>query len=160
MLLQSQRRCTRGSLPLDRLSAGFSRGYPIRSISDGRYHYVRNLQNQNLYIEKHLMGIKGDGKLNNKYWQTWVFESFANPKALRLIQRYQLRPSEELFDMESDPYEMENLAGSSGVAAIQTELSAELDRWLKGQADPGIEQDTPETHQAAKKGEHRFRPAL
>ena len=50
--------------------------YPIRSVSNGRYHYLRNLQNENLYIEKHLMGIRGDGKLNNMYWQTWVYEVF------------------------------------------------------------------------------------
>ncbi len=132
--------------------------YPIRSISDGRYHYVRNLQNENLYIEKHLMGIRGDGKLNNLYWQTWVFDSFNNEKALRLIQRYQLRPDEELFDIQADPYEMNNLIGQTGTTDIKNELSRELDRWLAEQADPGIEQDTPQTHQAAKKGNHRFRP--
>lgn len=132
--------------------------YPIRSITDGRYHYIRNLQNQNLYIEKHLMGINGDGKLNNRYWQTWVFNSFDNPRAYELIQRYQLRPAEELYDMESDPYEMNNLAGTSSVAAIQSRLSQELDSWLIEQADPGIEQDTAETHRAAKQGNHRFRP--
>lgn len=132
--------------------------YPIRSVCDGRYHYIRNLQPENLYIEKHLMGIKGDGKLNNRYWQTWVFESFANSKALKLIQRYQLRPSDELYDLENDPYEMNNLAGQPDTAAIESKLSDELDRWLVSQADPGIEQDTPRTHQAAKKGQHLFRP--
>lgn len=132
--------------------------YPIRSITDGRYHYVRNLQNENLYIEKHLMGIQGNGKLNNRYWQTWVFDSFANPDAYRLIQRYQSRPPEELFDLQNDPYEMNNLAGNATVEAIQAKLSDRLDQWLESQGDPGIEQDTRETHQAAKKGEHRFRP--
>ncbi|MEO1529309.1 MAG: sulfatase, partial [Planctomycetota bacterium] len=133
--------------------------YPIRSITDGRYHYIRNLQHENLYIEKHLMGVKGDGKLNNKYWQTWVFESFNNPKAMRLIQRYQLRPREELYDLRSDPYEMNNLAGSQSTAEVQLRLREELDRWLLTQADPGVEQDTHESHQAARRGEHRFRPA-
>ncbi|MCO8124387.1 sulfatase [Stieleria sp. TO1_6] len=132
--------------------------YPIRSVSDGRFHYVSNLQNANLYIEKHLMGIKGDGKLNNVYWQTWVFESFNNPAALRLIQRYQSRPKVELFDLENDPYEMNNLAGSASATAIESELSAELTRWLESQADPGIAQDTQQSHAAAKKGNHRFRP--
>ena len=132
--------------------------YPIRSISDGRYHYIRNLGNQNLYIEKHLMGINGNGKLNNPYWQTWVFQSFNNEKALRLIQRYQLRPSEELFDLQSDPYEMSNLASDPALAQVKQRLSDRLDRWLKEQADPGIEQDTRETHAAAKRGNHRFRP--
>ena len=83
---------------------------------------------------------------------------FNNADTMRLIQRYQSRPSEELFDLEEDPYEMNNLAGSSSVTAIQSELDAELKRWMKSQGDPGIEQDTIESHRAAKAGKHRFRP--
>ena len=33
-----------------------------------------------------------------------------------------------------------------------------LDEWLVEQGDPGIDQDTHETHQAAKRGDHRYRP--
>ena len=33
--------------------------YPIRSISDGRYRYIRNLTPDEIYIEKHLMGSDG-----------------------------------------------------------------------------------------------------
>ncbi|WP_255715337.1 sulfatase family protein [Rhodopirellula halodulae] len=130
--------------------------YPIRSITDGRYHYIRNLQNENLYIEKHLMGIKGNGELNNKYWQTWVFECFDQPELLRLIQRYQLRPKEELYDIANDPYEMTNLIEQDELAEVRNRLSNELDRWLQSQGDPGIPQDTPESLRAAKQGRHRF----
>ena len=130
--------------------------YPIRSITDGRYHYIRNLQNENLYIEKHLMGIKGNGELNNKYWQTWVFQSFDQPELLRLIHRYQLRPKEELYDLENDPYEMTNLIEDESLAEIRSELGRELDRWMRSQGDPGAEQDTTESLRAAKRGEHRF----
>ena len=133
--------------------------YPIRSITDGRYHYIRNLSPDSLYIEKHLMGIRGDGKLNNRYWQTWVFESWTNEDAYRLIQRYQKRPAEELYDLQSDPYEMENLVDDPTLAKKHGELSAELDRWLKNQGDPGVDQDTHQSHQAAKKGRHRYGPA-
>ncbi|MEO1617682.1 MAG: hypothetical protein AAFV88_17660 [Planctomycetota bacterium] len=101
---------------------------------------------------------QGDGQLNNRYWQTWVFNAFENPNALRLIERYQMRPSIELYDMESDPFEMKNLASSPVHATIKTALASELDRWLASQADPGMEQDTTESHQAAKSGNHRFRP--
>ncbi|TWU04682.1 sulfatase family protein [Stieleria varia] len=131
--------------------------YPIRSITDGQYHYIRNLTPENLYIEKHLMGINGNGKLNNLYWQTWVFESWNNEEAYRLIQRYQHRPAEELYDLQSDPHEMNNLIGSESLAVKKGELSAELDRWLIEQGDPGIDQDTHETHKAAKSGQHRYR---
>ena len=127
--------------------------YPIRTISDGTYRYIRNLTPENLYIEKHLMGVKGDGKLNNKYWQSWVFESWDSPRTYDLVQRYMHRPAEEVYHTETDPFEMENLADSPAVKEIQARLSSELDRWMESQGDPGAEQDTPESHQAAKKGE-------
>jgi uncharacterized sulfatase len=131
--------------------------YPVRTISDGSYRYVRNLRPENLYIEKHLMGIKGDGKLNNPYWQTWVWDSWETPQTYDLVQRYMHRPAEALYHTASDPYELTNLIDTSSAAKIKNSLSAELDLWLESQGDPGIEQDTTETHQAAKRGEHRFR---
>ena len=133
--------------------------YPVRSITDGTYHYLRNLQPENLYIEKHLMGIQGDGKLNNPYWQSWIGESWHNELTYKLVQRYLQRPAEQLYHLGSDPYELENLAESDSVAEIKQQLSGELDRWMKEQGDPGAEQDTHRSHQAAKKGQHRFRPA-
>lgn len=132
--------------------------YPIRSITDGTHHYIRNLNPENLYIEKHLMGIQGDGKLNNLYWQTWVGESWNNENTYRLLQRYQKRPAEELYDLRSDPYEMNNLMNDPTTASKRLALSNELDRWLKQQGDPGLDQDTHQTHRAAKRGQHRYRP--
>jgi uncharacterized sulfatase len=131
--------------------------YPIRTISDGNYRYIRNLAPENLYIEKHLMGVKGDGKLNNRYWQSWVWDSWESPRTYRLVQRYMSRPAEELYHTASDPYEMENLADSAAASGVRQRLSAELDRWMKSQGDPGAAQDTPESLRAAKRGEHRYR---
>jgi N-sulfoglucosamine sulfohydrolase len=134
--------------------------FPIRSISDGTYRYVRNLKPANLYIERHLMGTKGDGSLNNPYWQTWVWDAADTPKTYALVSRYLVRPAEALYHTAADPYELQNLVGSESRSEIMQMLSAELDRWLESQADPGIEQDTSAAHQAAKKGQHRFRPPL
>jgi uncharacterized sulfatase len=132
--------------------------YPVRTISDGTYRYVRNLRPENLYIEKHLMGIQGDGSLNNKYWQTWIWDSWNTPRTYELVQRYMQRPPEALYRTASDPYEMDNLAGTEGTEAILKSLSDELNRWLVSQGDPGADQDTHETHRAAKRGNHRYRP--
>ncbi len=131
--------------------------YPIRTVSDGTYRYVRNLLHGNLYIEKHLMGVRGDGLLNNPYWQTWVWDSWESPETYNLVQRYMNRPAEALYHTATDPYELENLIGTDSVKGTLNTLSRELDRWLVSQGDPGIEQDTPESHRAAKRGEHRFR---
>ena len=131
--------------------------YPVRTISDGTYRYVRNLTPENLYIEKHLMGIQGNGRLNNPYWQSWIGES-NSPPIYDLVQRYMRRPAEALYRTASDPYELQNLAGQEGTEAIMTRLSDELDRWLISQGDPGVDQDTQATHRAAKQGKHRYRP--
>lgn len=130
--------------------------YPIRTISDGTHRYVRNLLPSNLYIEKHLMGVQGNGQLNNPYWHTWIGESWNSPRTYDLVQRYTHRPAEALYRTASDPYELENLIDDEGSKATVERLRTELDRWLVSQGDPGIDQDTIETHRAAKQGRHRY----
>jgi uncharacterized sulfatase len=130
--------------------------YPIRTITNGEYRYIRNLTPDQIYIEKHLMGLSGEGLLNNPYWGTWVFESQQNPWTERLVKRYIKRPAEEFYHTESDPFELTSLAGDDAYAAIKDELSAELDRWMADQGDPGIPLDTKEAHAAAKKLQHKY----
>ena len=130
--------------------------YPIRTVSDGKYRYIRNLLPNELYIEKHLMGIRGNGQLNNPYWSTWVRESWANAHTYKLVKRYMRRPPEQLYHTAEDRYEMKNLAGLSGEQGRIGRLRTELDRWLKAQSDPGAPVDTDEAIQAARKGKHLY----
>lgn len=132
--------------------------YPIRSITDGSYRLILNLTPDELYIEKHLMGIKGNGKLNNPYWGTWTWGTQQQPAIYQLVKRYMSRPAEQLYHTLEDPYELTNLADDEALAERKEALRAELLRWMKSQGDPGIEQDTMESLQAARNGEHRFGP--
>jgi N-sulfoglucosamine sulfohydrolase len=133
--------------------------FPIRTISDGRYRYIRNLRPDEIYIEKHLMGWSGDGKLNNPYWATWIGEAWANRHTYNLVKRYMRRPAEQLYHTAEDPYEMTNLADDPAASAVKSRLSDELDRWMQTQGDPGAPQDTPEAIQAARRGEHLYGPS-
>jgi len=133
--------------------------YPIRSVSDGTFHYIRNLRPDELYIEKHLMGMKGNAVLNNPYWSTWVREAWINPHTYRLVKRYMSRPSEELYNSVADPYELNNLAKASEHKSRLRVLSAELDHWMKEQGDPGINVDTHKSIEAARQGKHLYGPA-
>ena len=54
--------------------------YPTRTISDGTHRFIMNLTPDELYIEKHLMGLKGNAVLNNPYWATWVRDSWEKPE--------------------------------------------------------------------------------
>lgn len=126
--------------------------YPVRSVTDGRWRYIRNLTPNEIYIEKHLMGLLGGGTIHNPYWPTWMATASENPATYRLVKRYMHRPAEELYDMASDPYELTNLAEHPDREPLKAKLSAELDRWLTEQGDPGLALDTPRAHQAAKRG--------
>jgi uncharacterized sulfatase len=130
--------------------------YPVRSVTNGQWRYIRNLTPEALFIEKHLMGLLGGATVHNPYWSSWMATASENPRTYRLVQRYMLRPSEELYHTALDPAEMNNLAGQTEHAAIQAQLSEELDRWLASQHDPGIPMDTPEAHAAAKRGQPLF----
>ncbi len=130
--------------------------YPIRTVSNGEFRYIRNLLPDEIYIEKHLMGTRGSGALNNPYWSTWVFESGQTEKAETLVKRYMKRPAEQLYRTSEDPFELTDLAGDSRYAAIKAELSRELDLWMFDQQDPGIPMDTREAHAAAKEGKHIY----
>ncbi|WP_319480183.1 sulfatase [uncultured Draconibacterium sp.] len=124
--------------------------YPIRSVTDGKYHYIRNLSPESLYIERHLMARMP----LNKYWPSWVYDASDDSEILDLVTRYQKRPAEELYNLLDDPDEMKNLSNQKDVNGIQKKLSKELDKWLKEQGDPGAKLDTYEELQNAKKGKH------
>ena len=130
--------------------------YPIRTVTNGEFRYIRNLTPDEIYIEKHLMGTRGNGSLNNPYWNTWVFESGQTEDAAKIVKRYMKRPAEQLYRTSDDPYELVDLAGDPRYAAIKEELSRELDLWMHDQKDPGAAIDTREAHAAAKKGEHLY----
>lgn len=132
--------------------------YPIRSITDGEWRYIRNLTPDEIFIEKHLMGLLGGATVHNAYWSSWMATAFDNPHTYTLVKRYMHRPIEQLYHTNADPAEMTNLADKPEHAAIKAKLSAALDRWLAEQGDPGIAQDTPEAHKAGKQGKHLHFP--
>ncbi len=126
--------------------------YPIRSVTDGRFRYIRNLMPDEIYIEKHLMG---GGRLNNPYWATWVgADPIRQKKVYELVKRYLRRPADQLYHTQKDPYELEDLGNQPQYSATKAMLNNALDQWMKQQKDPGAAVDTPAALQAARRGKH------
>jgi len=119
--------------------------YPIRAVRDGQYSYIRNLLPDEIHIQKYVMGVP-----HTHYWQSWMKAAGERDRAYQLVSRYMKRPAEELYDLRQDPFELNNLASDSKYDDIKRRLSAELDRWMKDQKDPGADLDTrqrlKETH--------------
>jgi uncharacterized sulfatase len=63
-----------------------------------------------------------------------------------------------LYNSVKDPYELINLANTPRHAKQLNVLSAELDRWLVEQGDPGSAVDTPDALKAAREGKHLHGP--
>ncbi|MGQ1891320.1 sulfatase family protein [Thermophagus sp. OGC60D27] len=124
--------------------------YPIRSVTDGTYHYILNLNHENMYIEKHLMG-KPD---HTTYWPSWMLNITRSDRNFDIVSGYMLRPKEELFEPGKDKYERNNLAGKREYSEIQKQLAQELENWMNEQGDPGAPLDKREEFNAQRRGEH------
>jgi N-sulfoglucosamine sulfohydrolase len=119
--------------------------YPIRSVSNGEWRYIRNLSPESLFIEKHLMGTIN----RNPYWHSWVYSAGSNDHNEMLVNRFMKRPAEELYHTAKDPFEFINLIEDPAHAESKNKLSAALDQQLKQQGDPGKALDTYKAHKAA-----------
>ena len=125
--------------------------YPIRTISNGSYRLIRNLLHDNVYIEKHMMGIVGDTVHHNPCLHSWIWNSSTSPRSNLLVQRFLRRPAETLHHTKADPHELKNIIHDPSFAAIRQKLSEELDAWLISQRDTGTSQDSWEWYAKAKR---------
>ena len=110
----------------------------IRSVRTDRYKYIRNFMPERSYSQP-------------SYRDTRV--EFTVPKAMfergelnEVQAKYWLdtKPEEELFDLESDPHEINNLAGDPEFADVLEKHRKILENWIeetddKGQYPEGIE---------------------
>ncbi len=104
----------------------------IRAVRDKRFKYLRNFQpekgyylpvtyRENMVAMQELLKAKAAGTLNEVQAQ-WFRES---------------KPSEELFDTQADPHELNNLADDPNYSDQLLQLREECDRWMKAIEDKG-----------------------
>jgi uncharacterized sulfatase len=107
--------------------------FPIRSIKTKTHKYIWNLKSdatfQNVVTQESREG----------YWKSWVEAAKTDPKAKLLVDAYQHRPEEELYDLRTDPLEMTNIAADPANAALKADLRKRLEAFMKDQGDKGIE---------------------
>ncbi|MEM7370998.1 MAG: sulfatase [Bacteroidota bacterium] len=107
--------------------------YGIRSIRSAQFKYVMNLTPEATF-QNNVTVNSADW---NSFWPTWVDKAKNDPEADELVQRFQHRPAEELYDVITDPYEMNNLAQESEHEEIKKDLRARLLSWMEQQGDRG-----------------------
>ena len=105
---------------------------PSRCIRTSHWKLIANLAPEITY-RTHISGGNGlDGRV---YWDSWLRFAPSNPAAARLIERYEHRPAVELYDLERDPWELENLAANPKHARTVAELQEKLKQWRLQQGE-------------------------
>ncbi len=107
--------------------------FPQRSVRDRRYKLIVNLlQDRQNSIAQHCVSPD-----ENRWSIVRVSEiAAAGGKGHRAYETWLSAPPEELYDLEKDPYEFNNLADKPQYAAIQQRLQTQLKVWQKQTNDP------------------------
>lgn len=106
--------------------------YPLRTVRDERWKYIRNLHPEFAFTTHIDLPVKLGQR---DFFATWEEKSETDPQAAAILKRYHERPAEELYDLETDPQEQRNLAADPARATELARLRGELDTWLKNQGD-------------------------
>jgi N-sulfoglucosamine sulfohydrolase len=115
---------------------GRMNAYPMRSVRTASWRYIRNLTPEAEYATHITRGEAVDGR---NYWRSWLRRAETDPAAAAIIERYQHRPAEELYDLSNDPLEQHNLAADPQQAAVLGQLRGLLDAWMAEQGDRGLD---------------------
>ena len=123
--------------------------YPIRSVRDNQFHFLVNLKHDQPFHEKHLMTESLAKRYDLQWWQALHDAAErGDATARKLYDKYHHRPAEELYRVDEDPWEMNNLANRPEYAEVKKRLRGELERWMAEQNDPGAAMDDPAVHAA------------
>ncbi len=108
-------------------------GYPIRSVSDGKYKLVWNLTPHKTYSVV--------ANQNAAYYLSW--KAVDSDHARFIVNRYENRPEFEFYDVENDIFELTNLVGDAQHAERISNLKNVLKTWMESKGDRGAIMDSP-----------------
>ncbi|NQU51510.1 MAG: sulfatase-like hydrolase/transferase [Bacteroidetes bacterium] len=105
----------------------------IRSVRTPEFRYIRNFLSYRPHAQRNQYK---DGKKISKHMR----ELFQNGKLDELQARFYqpTRPAEELYAVENDPFQINNLANDPKYKSKLTELRTTLYNWMKETNDPGL----------------------
>lgn len=115
----------------DRMDESYDR---IRTVRNDRYRYIRNFEPDLPYFQ--YINYMDEMPIM-KDWRKLAFEGKLNDTQKLFWSR--TKPKEELYDLETDPYEVNNIANAESALIQKTrkEMSAALDTWMKDTKDLG-----------------------
>jgi uncharacterized sulfatase len=103
--------------------------FPIRTVADGTYRLILNLAPD--------MTFRNTVTESDPFFKEWL--NSADPAFNKLADRYMHRPAIELYNDDTDPYNMTNLAADPQYRAKIAELQEKLLSWMAYCGDLGMD---------------------
>ncbi len=113
----------------------------IRSVRSDRFKYIRNYFPNRPYLQPNR--YKDDKAIVQAMRRLHSEHRLTPEQALIMAEK---RPREELYDLESDPLELKNLASDMNYASVRGEMRQAHQRWLEQTADRGREVESREVY--------------
>ncbi|MEO0476305.1 MAG: hypothetical protein AAF085_10125, partial [Planctomycetota bacterium] len=109
-----------------------SKSYPIRSVRDEHWLMVWNLNADNEPF-KNIFHSRDAG-----VWADWHEAAKKDPAVKKRLVFYQHRPTFELYNIDADPHQLNNLAEDEKHADRLSDMHDQLKAWMKSQGDEGL----------------------
>jgi hypothetical protein len=114
----------------------------VRAVRDRRFKYMRNFSPEKPYLL--WIPYRNRHPVIQELWRLHAADELESPRDI-LMQS--CRPPEELYDTETDPFEIRNLANDPAHAATLARLRTEMNSWRRDVGDQG---DLPEDEMVEK----------
>jgi N-sulfoglucosamine sulfohydrolase len=108
--------------------------FPQRCVRDTRYKYILNLTPETTWTT-HWTKVPNIPESHKEVWDTWIEKAKTDPHAARIVNLNEHHPQEELYDTQSDPHELTNLAPDPAMAPTLTRMRQHLQDWLTAQGE-------------------------
>lgn len=106
----------------------------VRTVRDARFKYIRNFEPGQPYVPS-VMPYADQTNPNFILMRQLYAESKLNTAQAKFMAR--TRPAEELYDLETDPWEFHNLDASPEHQPVLKKLRSMLDQWIAETNDKG-----------------------
>ncbi len=114
--------------------------YPVRAIQDESFKLIVNLNHENEF-QVARMDEPDSRALIDSYQviQAWLKEESANPLTYERALNFVKRPKLEFYNLDLDPYELNNLGNDPAHQQVIDKMIKELKGWMKDQQDPMLD---------------------
>lgn len=104
----------------------------VRAVRDRRYKYIRNYYPEKPYVQ--FVDYRNRSSIMQELFR---LHSAGELNAAQRLWLRDMRPPEELYDVEADPHELDNLAGDATLGPVLARMRTAMDDWMADIDDQG-----------------------